>query len=183
MRCPFCRNSQTSVVDSRAPKPGFVIRRRRQCPACGKRFTTFERVSLILPWIVKKGGGRVDYDRDKLRSSMALALRKRPVSSERIDAAVDAIEQKLVGLGEREVRSSKLGDMVLEELRGIDTIAWIRFASVYLNIGDPKAFAAMIEGALKDAPRSGGAEAADDSDDEAPDAPEGEAEEVPEDGR
>lgn len=152
MRCPFCRNPQTSVVDSRAPKPGFVIRRRRQCPACGKRFTTFERVSLSMPWIVKKGGGRAEYDREKLRRSMMLALRKRPVSSERIDAAVDAIEQKLVGLGEREVRSTKIGEYVLEELRGIDTIAWIRFASVYLNISDPQAFAEMIEAALRDEP-------------------------------
>ena len=101
MRCPFCRHPSTSVVDSRAPKPGFVIRRRRQCPACGKRFTTFERVAIAMPWIIKRGGGRVEYNRAKLRGSMQLALRKRPVSSERIDAAVGAIEHKLSAMGER----------------------------------------------------------------------------------
>ncbi|OLA93607.1 MAG: transcriptional regulator NrdR, partial [Sutterella sp. 54_7] len=116
MRCPFCRHPSTSVVDSRAPKPGFVIRRRRQCPACGKRFTTFERVAIAMPWIIKRGGGRVEYNRAKLRGSMQLALRKRPVSSERIDAAVGAIEHKLSAMGEREVRSSKLGELVLEAL-------------------------------------------------------------------
>ena len=105
MRCPFCRHPSTSVVDSRAPKPGFVIRRRRQCPACGKRFTTFERVAIAMPWIIKRGGGRVEYNRAKLRGSMQLALRKRPVSSERIDAAVGAIEHKLSAKGHREVRS------------------------------------------------------------------------------
>lgn len=160
MRCPFCRHPSTSVVDSRAPKPGFVIRRRRQCPACGKRFTTFERVAIAMPWIIKRGGGRVEYNRAKLRGSMQLALRKRPVSSERIDAAVGAIEHKLSAMGEREVRSSKLGELVLEALRGMDTIAWIRFASVYLNINDPKAFAEMIEQALREAPAAADEDAA-----------------------
>ena len=150
MRCPFCQHNQTSVVDSRTPESGLVIRRRRQCQSCGKRFTTFERISLAMPWIVKKGGGRAEYSREKLRSSMALALRKRPVSSERIDAAV--------GTGEREIRSSRVGELVLEELRGIDIIAWIRFASVYLNISDPKAFAEMIERALHESGHSEGEE-------------------------
>ena len=150
MRCPFCQHNQTSVVDSRTPESGLVIRRRRQCQSCGKRFTTFERISLAMPWIVKKGGGRAEYSREKLRSSMALALRKRPVSSERIDAAVDAIERK--------IRSSRVGELVLEELRGIDIIAWIRFASVYLNISDPKAFAEMIERALHESGHSEGEE-------------------------
>ena len=158
MRCPFCQHNQTSVVDSRTPESGLVIRRRRQCQSCGKRFTTFERISLAMPWIVKKGGGRAEYSREKLRSSMALALRKRPVSSERIDTAVDAIERKMSGTGEREIRSSRVGELVLEELRGIDIIAWIRFASVYLNISDPKAFAEMIELALHE---SGHGEAQD----------------------
>lgn len=151
MRCPFCQNPQTSVIDSRAPDSGTVIRRRRQCLSCGKRFTTFERISLAMPWIVKRGGGRVEYSREKLRGSMMLALRKRPVSSERIDAAVDAIEQRMSGSGEREIRSSRVGEMVLEELRSMDLIAWIRFASVYLNINDPKSFAEMIEQAAKEA--------------------------------
>ena len=150
MRCPFCQHNQTSVVDSRTPESGLVIRRRRQCQSCGKRFTTFERILLAMPWIVKKGGGRAEYSREKLRSSMALALRKRPVSSERIDAAVDAIERK--------IRSSRVGELVLEELRGIDIIAWIRFASVYLNISDPKAFAEMIERALHESGHGEGEE-------------------------
>ena len=111
-----------------------------------------------MPWIVKKGGGRAEYSREKLRSSMALALRKRPVSSERIDAAVDAIERKMSGTGEREIRSSRVGELVLEELRGIDIIAWIRFASVYLNISDPKAFAEMIERALHESGHGEGEE-------------------------
>ena len=108
----------------------------------------------------KRGGGRVEYNRAKLRGSMQLALRKRPVSSERIDAAVGAIEHKLSAMGEREVRSSKLGELVLEALRGMDTIAWIRFASVYLNINDPKAFAEMIEQALREAPAAADEDAA-----------------------
>lgn len=150
MRCPFCQNPVTSVIDSRAPEMGAVIRRRRQCPNCGKRFTTFERVSFTMPYIVKKGGGRVEYDRGKLRGSMRLALRKRPVSPDRIDSAVDEIEQKLVMTGEREIRSSVLGGMVLEALKRLDTIAYIRFASVYFNINDPKAFAQMIEEAVQE---------------------------------
>ena len=150
MRCPFCQNPTTCVVDSRAPDTGAIIRRRRQCPACGKRFTTFERVYLALPYIVKKGGGRVEYDREKLRSSMLIALRKRPVSPDRLDEAVDRIEQKMMLSGEREIRSSRVGELVLEALRDLDTIAYIRFASVYFNINDPEAFAEMIERAARD---------------------------------
>ncbi|MDO5531872.1 transcriptional regulator NrdR [Sutterella sp.] len=149
MHCPFCQCPQTSVVDSRTPDPGTVIRRRRECPQCGKRFTTFERISYLMPWIVKRGGLRVEYDRRKLRASMELALRKRPISSERIDAAVDAIEQRLMLSGDREVRSKVIGDYVLEELRAMDIIGWIRFASVYLNIDDPKSFTLMIEEAIR----------------------------------
>ncbi len=150
MRCPYCQNPVTSVVDSRAPEMGAVIRRRRQCPKCGKRFTTFERVSLSLPYIVKRGGARVEYNREKLRSSMALALRKRPVSPDRIDEALDEIEQRMVMSGEREIRSSRLGELVLESLKNLDIIAYIRFASVYFNINDPEAFVSMIERAVKE---------------------------------
>lgn len=149
MRCPYCQNPVTSVVDSRAPEMGAVIRR-RQCPKCGKRFTTFERVSLSLPYIVKRGGARVEYNREKLRSSMALALRKRPVSPDRIDEALDEIEQRMVMSGEREIRSSRLGELVLESLKNLDIIAYIRFASVYFNINDPEAFVSMIERAVKE---------------------------------
>ncbi len=150
MRCPYCGHDATSVVDSRAPEMGMVIRRRRQCLACGKRFTTFERVSFSMPYIVKKGGARVEYSRRKLRDSMVLALRKRPVSPDRIDEAVDEIEQKLVMSGEREIRSTRVGDMVVEALKALDTIAYIRFASVYFNINDPDAFIEMIQGAVKE---------------------------------
>lgn len=148
MRCPFCQNPDTQVIDSRAPEEGYVIRRRRRCPACEKRFTTFERAHLAIPVIVKRGGVRTEYDRAKLYASMALALRKRPVSPEKIDEAVDAIEQEMILTGEREIRSSRLGDLVLASLQKLDTIAYIRFASVYFNINDPQAFISMIREAV-----------------------------------
>lgn len=150
MRCPFCQNPVTSVIDSRAPEGGAVIRRRRQCPQCQKRFTTFERVSFNMPWVVKKGGGRMEYDRAKLYGSIALALRKRPVSPDRIDEAVDRIEQTLVLSGEREVRTNRIGELVLDALKRLDTIAYIRFASVYFNINDPEAFIEMIHQAVRE---------------------------------
>lgn len=148
MRCPFCQNKDTQVIDSRAPEEGSVIRRRRRCPACGKRFTTFERAQLMMPMIVKRGGVRVEYDRQKLYASMALALRKRHVSADKIEDAVDSIEQAMILTGEREIRSSRLGDLVLDALEKLDTIAYIRFASVYFNINDPQAFISMIRKAV-----------------------------------
>lgn len=150
MRCPFCQNPATSVTDSRSPETGSVIRRRRQCPRCKKRFTTFERVIFNMPWVVKKGGDRMEYDRAKLYASIALALRKRPVSPDRIDEAVDRIEQALMLSGEREVRSNRIGELVLEALKHLDTIAYIRFASVYFNINDPEAFIDMIHQAVRE---------------------------------
>lgn len=149
MRCPFCQNSDTQVVDSRAPEEGSVIRRRRRCPNCGKRFTTFERAQLAMPVIVKKGGARVDYLREKLQASMSLALRKRPISPDKVDEAVDAIERAMILTGEREIRSTRLGDMVLEALQKLDTIAYIRFASVYFDMNDPKVFSEMMLEAIK----------------------------------
>jgi transcriptional repressor NrdR len=148
MRCPFCQNKDTQVIDSRAPEEGAVIRRRRRCPACGKRFTTFERAQLTMPVIVKRGGVREEYNRDKLRGSMSLALRKRPVSQDKIDDAVDAIEQAMILTGEREIRASRLGELVLEALQRLDIIAYIRFTSVYFNINDPQAFITMIQNAI-----------------------------------
>lgn len=148
MRCPFCQNKDTQVIDSRAPEEGAVIRRRRRCPACGKRFTTFERAQLTMPVIVKRGGVREEYNRGKLRGSMSLALRKRPVSQDKIDDAVDAIEQAMILTGEREIRASRLGELVLEALQRLDIIAYIRFASVYFNINDPQAFITMIQNAI-----------------------------------
>ena len=149
MRCPFCQNRDTQVIDSRAPEEGAVIRRRRRCSACGKRFTTFERAQLTMPVIVKRGGVRSEYNREKLYASMSLALRKRPVSPDKIDDAVDAIEQAMILTGEREIRSSRLGELVLEALQRLDTIAYIRFASVYFNINDPQTFISMIERAVE----------------------------------
>ena len=147
MRCPFCQNPDTQVIDSRAPEEGYAIRRRRKCPACGKRFTTFERAHLPIPAVVKRNGQRTDYNRAKLQASMTLALRKRPVTPEQLEEAVDSVEQAMIMLGDREIESSVVGELVLGALQKLDTIAYIRFASVYFNIGDPLAFASMIQNA------------------------------------
>ncbi len=144
MKCPFCPHSDTAVVDSREADEGAVIRRRRRCLMCDKRFTTYERVELRMPVLVKKNGARVDYDREKLRSSFKLALRKRDVSSAKIDEAIVRIEEKLVGSAEREVATHKLGELVMREMRKLDKIAYIRFASVYRNFADPEEFGEVV---------------------------------------
>ena len=143
MKCPYCSQENTRVIDSRPADDNSSIRRRRLCDACGKRFTTYERVELSMPSIIKRGGGRCEYDQKKLRASMMLALRKRPVSRERVDEAINRIEQKMLALGEREVRSDRLGELVMEELRGLDKVAYVRFASVYRNFEDVQKFADM----------------------------------------
>lgn len=145
MRCPYCQHKDTQVIDSRAPDEGAVIRRRRRCLSCGKRFTTFERAQLLMPLIVKRGGIRTEYNRQKMLSSMMLALRKRSVSFERVEDAADFIEQQMILMGEREIRSNLLGDLVLDALSRLDIIAYIRFASVYLNISDPESFIVLIQ--------------------------------------
>jgi transcriptional repressor NrdR len=117
MKCPFCHNADTQVIDSRAADDGATIRRRRRCLACEKRFTTYERVELAMPTIVKRGGVRADYDRNKLRASMLLALRKRPVPREAVDDAIGRIEEKLITTAQREVKSEKLGELVIREVR------------------------------------------------------------------
>ena len=144
MKCPFCAHADTAVVDSRAADEGAVIRRRRRCLACDKRFTTYERAELRMPALVKKNGARADYDREKLRSSFKLALRKRDVSSDKIDDAIMRIEDRLIGMAEREVATHKLGELVMRELRKLDKIAYIRFASVYRNFEDPGEFEGVI---------------------------------------
>ena len=144
MRCPFCKSKDTAVVDSRASEDEFSIRRRRQCGQCGKRFTTFERVEISMPVIVKRTVVRREYDRDKLRASMRLALRKRPVGDEQIEEALTLIEQRLRSLGEREVSSEKVGEFVLEELKRLDKVAYVRFASVYYNVEDPEQFKRLM---------------------------------------
>ena len=145
MRCPFCSGDYTQVVDTRSNEGTNVIRRRRKCPKCDKRFTTYERVELRMPRLVKKGGSRTDFDRDKLVGSMMLALRKRPVATEAIDAAVDRIEERLRSLGEREILTSRVGDLVMRELAKLDKIGYIRFASVYRSFESPDEFREAVQ--------------------------------------
>ena len=144
MKCPYCAESSTQVVDTRENEDGDTVRRRRRCLSCDKRFTTYERVELLLPLVVKKNGSRTEYDREKVQASMMLALRKRPVTTESVDAAIDRIEEKLVTLGEREVASDRIGELVMRELKKLDKIAYIRFASVYRNFEDVDAFSDVI---------------------------------------
>ncbi|MBP9218145.1 MAG: transcriptional repressor NrdR [Sterolibacterium sp.] len=144
MKCPYCSELNTQVVDTRMNEDGDTVRRRRRCPNCDKRFTTYERVELQLPQVVKKNGSRCEYDRDKLHASMMLALRKRPVTTESLDAALDRIEEKLVTLGEREVASDRIGELVMRELKKLDKVAYIRFASVYRNFEDVEEFSDAI---------------------------------------
>jgi transcriptional repressor NrdR len=153
MKCPYCADANTQVVDTRENEDGDTVRRRRRCLACDKRFTTYERVELQLPLVVKKNGSRVDYDREKLQSSMALALRKRSVTTESLDAAIDRIEERLVTLGEREVASDRIGELVMRELRKLDKVAYIRFASVYRNFEDLDEFSDAIREVRKPRPR------------------------------
>ncbi|MDR2637043.1 MAG: transcriptional regulator NrdR [Zoogloeaceae bacterium] len=144
MKCPFCGAADSAVVDTRINDEGDVVRRRRRCTVCDKRFTTYERVEVQLPQVVKKNGGRVPFAREKLRASLALALRKRPVTTETIDNAVNGIEEKLLLLGEREVPTQQLGELVMAELKRLDKVAYIRFASVYRNFEDVDAFSKVI---------------------------------------
>src|SRR5258706_14812825 len=145
MRCPFCSGDDTQVVDTRSNEGTNVIRRRRKCPKCDKRFTTYERVELRMPRLVKKGGSRTDFDRNKLVGSMTLALRKRPVATEDVDAAVARIEEKLRALAEREIPTSRVGDLVMRELARLDKIAYIRFASVYRSFESPEEFRDAVQ--------------------------------------
>ena len=140
MKCPFCNSADTQVMDTRANNEANSIRRRRKCLACDKRFTTYEKVELRMPRLVKKDGSRTDFARDKLAGSMLLALRKRPVATDAVDTALDRIEEKLRSLGEREVPTSRVGDLVMRELAKLDKIAYIRFASVYRSFETPDDF-------------------------------------------
>ena len=144
MKCPYCNDVNTQVVDTRENEEADTVRRRRRCMVCDKRFTTYERVELQLPQIVKKNGSRTDYARDKLKGSMMLSLRKRSVQTELIDAAIDRIEEKLVQLAEREVNSDRIGELVMRELKKLDKVAYIRFASVYRNFEDVDEFSDAI---------------------------------------
>ena len=139
MKCPFCDNADTQVIDSRVSEEGDTIRRRRRCLSCDKRFTTYERVELMMPAVVKRNGSRSEFEASKLRASLALALRKRPVSTQEVDAAVARIEETLRASGARELLSSYIGELVMDELKKLDKVAYVRFASVYKsfeNIGE-----------------------------------------------
>jgi len=145
MHCPFCSAPDTRVVDSRLSNDGDQVRRRRECVDCGERFTTYESAELNLPRIVKHDGRRVPFSEDKLRGGVMRALEKRPVSTEQIEEALNRIRRNLLAAGEREVASARLGDWVMDELLLLDHVAYIRFASVYLDFGDVNAFREAVE--------------------------------------
>ncbi|MEO8627830.1 MAG: transcriptional regulator NrdR [Betaproteobacteria bacterium] len=145
MKCPFCSAPDTQVVDSRVNEEGDRIRRRRRCAICDKRFTTYETVELRLPQVVKANGIREEYDEDKLRTGFQRALHKRPVPTEYVDVAVERITQKMLGLGEREIESRRIGEMVMRELYKMDKVAYIRFASVYKDFQDAADFRDVLK--------------------------------------
>jgi len=145
MKCPFCSHDDTQVVETRISEDGDSIRRRRQCASCEKRFTTYERPDVTYPAIVKKDGRRIEYERAKLLASMKLALRKRPVSTEQVDSAVERIEEKLLSLGVRELPSARLGELVMRELKKLDKVAYVRFASVYRSFEDIDEFKTLVD--------------------------------------
>jgi transcriptional repressor NrdR len=149
MKCPFCGADDTQVVDSRASEEGDRIRRRRRCAACDKRFTTYETVELRLPQVVKASGTREEYDEDKLRTGFLRALHKRPVPTEYVDGAVERITQKMLSLGEREIPSRRIGELVMRELYRMDKVAYIRFASVYKDFQDVEDFRDVLKEVAK----------------------------------
>ena len=140
MKCPFCGNEDTQVKDSRSTEDNSAIRRRRFCSACGARFTTFERIQLRELTVLKKSGKKVPFDRDKLERSVQIALRKRPVDNERVDRMISGIVRRVESLGETEVSSDVIGEIVMEGLQSIDSVAYVRFASVYKNFREAKDF-------------------------------------------
>ncbi|MFO1319688.1 MAG: transcriptional regulator NrdR [Burkholderiales bacterium] len=153
MKCPFCGHADTQVVDSRASEDLESIRRRRRCLECDKRFTTYETVELRMPQVVKTSGNRSEFDPAKLRTSFTRALHKRPVPTELVDAAIQRITQRLLALGEREVSSQTIGQMVMKELYKLDKVAYIRFASVYRSFQDVDDFRDVIDEVAKPIPK------------------------------
>jgi transcriptional repressor NrdR len=156
MRCPFCDHPEDKVVDSREAQDGRTTRRRRECLACGRRFTTYERVEDVLPQIVKKDGRREIYGRDKIVKGLEIACQKRPVSREQIEALVASVERQLQEMGEREVRSSVIGETVMARLKELDPVAYVRFASVYREFRDVKDFVSELAGLDGKGSREGG---------------------------
>ncbi|MDE2196543.1 MAG: transcriptional regulator NrdR [Gammaproteobacteria bacterium] len=145
MHCPFCGHEDTKVIDSRLAGEGAQVRRRRECERCSERFTTFESAELVMPRIVKNNGTREPFDEHKLRAGMMRALEKRPVSTEAIEAAIARITHKLQVTGEREIRSLQVGERVMEELKELDEVAYVRFASVYRSFQDVNEFRDEVE--------------------------------------
>ena len=152
MHCPFCQHEDTRVIDSRVSDDGATIRRRRECEACGERFNTFETAEIKLPSVVKGDGRREAFDEGKLRTGFMRALQKRPVGSEQVDAAVRAVVEELRRSGEREVPSMRVGELVMRELKQLDHVAYVRFASVYRSFEDVQAFREEIERLERDLP-------------------------------
>ncbi|PWG62141.1 transcriptional regulator NrdR [Sediminicurvatus halobius] len=146
MRCPFCQAQDTRVIDSRLAGEGEQVRRRRECAGCGVRFTTYESAELVMPRVIKRDGTRVLFDDGKLRTGLLRALEKRPVATEAVEAAISRIRQRIRAAGEREVAASDIGEWVMEELRDLDQVAYVRFASVYRSFEDVSAFREVIDG-------------------------------------
>lgn len=144
MKCPFCGAQDSQVIDSRMTEAGDSIRRRRRCGACNKRFTTYETADIRLPQVIKQNGHREEYSAEKVRVSFMRALHKRPVPVEQVDAALERMRQHLLSLGEREISSLRVGEMVMEELRRLDKVAYVRFASVYRSFQDLEDFRVVI---------------------------------------
>jgi len=153
MRCPFCQASDTKVIDSRLVGEGDQVRRRRECLRCEERFTTFEGAELTMPRLIKRDGRRINFDEKNLRAGMLRALEKRPVSSEKIEEAINRIKYKLRTLGEREVETAVLGEWVMSELHALDEVAYVRFASVYRRFQDVNAFREEIERLIQQSSR------------------------------
>ena len=149
MKCPFCKSDDTQVIDSRVSEDGESIRRRRRCAHCNKRFTTYETVELRMPQVVKQDGSRTEFDLGKLRTSFMRALHKRPVPTQMVDEAVATITQEVLSLGEREIPSRRIGEMVMRELHRLDQVAYIRFASVYRQFRDVESFQEELATLLK----------------------------------
>jgi transcriptional repressor NrdR len=145
MHCPFCSHDETRVIDSRLAGEGTQVRRRRECAQCGERFTTFESAELVMPRVVKQDGSRVPFDEEKLRAGLTRALEKRPVDTEAVDAGLARIMHRIRATGEREVDSRQIGEWVMDELRDMDEVAYVRFASVYRSFQDVEAFSEEIE--------------------------------------
>lgn len=144
MRCPFCANDDTQVKDSRPTEDGAAIRRRRLCPSCGARFTTFERVQLRELTVVKRSGRRMPFDRDKLARSIYMAMRKRPIEQDRVERVINGIVRRLESMGESEIPSDVIGELVMDALANLDQVAYVRFASVYKNFREARDFEQFV---------------------------------------